>query len=60
MFFASVLVMKEGNTKTIESMADAAAEAEKIKRVFPLTNRVYRLALTAPVTVATNERTLAS
>ena len=39
------------------SLADAAAEAEKRKHLFPLTNRIYRLALTAPVTVATNERT---
>ncbi len=28
-----------------------------MRHVFPLTNRVYRLALTAPVTVAQNERT---
>ena len=27
-----------------------------MRRVFPLTNRIYRLALTAPVTVAQNER----
>ena len=37
--------------------ADAAKEAEKRKHIFPLTSRVYRLALTAPVTVAGNERT---
>ena len=50
----------EGNTETgatIVSLADAAAEPEKRKHPFPLTNRIYRLALTAPVTVATNERT---
>ena len=36
---------------------DAAKEAEKRKHIFPLTSQVYRLALTAPVTVAGNERT---
>ena len=58
--FVNVVNMAEGNTETgatIVSMADAAAEAEKRKHLFPLTNRIYRLALTAPVTVATNERT---
>ena len=52
--------MAEGNTETgatIVCMADAAAEAEKRKHLFPLTNRIYKLALTAPVTVATNQRT---
>ena len=38
-------------------MAEAAKEAEKRKHIFPLTSRVYRLALTAPVTVAGNVRT---
>ena len=38
-------------------MAEAAKEAEKRKHIFPFTSRVYRLALTAPVTVAGNERT---
>ena len=49
-----VCTMKE---KAIKSFAEAAEEAEKMRRVFPLTNRIYRLALTAPVTVAQNERT---
>ena len=58
--FVNVVNITEGNTETgatIVSLADAAAEAEKRKHLFPLTNRIYRLALTAPVTVATNERT---
>ena len=56
--FVNVVYMTEENTETgatIMSMADA--EAEKRKQLFPLTNRIYRLALTAPITVATNERT---
>ena len=28
-----------------------------MRRILPITNRIYRLALTAPVTVAQNERT---
>ena len=51
------VVMKEGYVNPIESLADAAKEAERRKHIFPLTSRVYRLALTAPVTVAGNERT---
>ena len=46
--FVNVVNMAEGNTETgatIVSMADAAAEAEKRKHLFPLTNRIYRLAL---------------
>ena len=53
-----VNVVNEGNTTNpIQSLAEAAKEAEKRKHIFPLTSRVYRLALTAPVTVAENERT---
>ena len=35
----------------------AAKKAEEMKLVFPLTNRAFRLVLTAPVTVAKDERT---
>ncbi len=51
------VVMNERNANHIQSLADAAKEAEKRKHIFPLTSQVYRLALTAPVTVAGNERT---
>ncbi|CAB3994785.1 zinc finger MYM-type 1-like [Paramuricea clavata] len=50
------VVMNEGNTNPIQSLADAAKEAEKRKHIFPLTSQVYRLALTSPVTVVGNER----
>ena len=57
-FEVFVNVVNEGNTTNpIQSLAEAAKEAEKRKHNFPLTSRVYRLALTAPVTVAGNERT---
>ena len=60
-FEVFVNVVNEGNTTNrIESLADAAKEAEKRKHIFPLTSRVYRLALTAPVTMAGNERTFIS
>ena len=56
-----VNVVNEGNTTNpIQSLAEAAKEAEKRKHIFPLTSRVYRLALTAPVTVAENERTFSN
>ena len=48
--FINVVNITEGNNKTsttIVSLADAAAKAEKRKHLFPLTNRIYRLALTA-------------
>lgn len=38
-------------------MAEAASFAEERKNIFPLTNKAYRLLLTAPVTVAKDERT---
>ncbi|CAB3991910.1 zinc finger MYM-type 1-like [Paramuricea clavata] len=41
----------------IQDISDAARIAEKQKSVFPLVNKAYRLALTAPVTVAKDERT---
>ena len=57
-FEVFVNVVNEGNTTNpIQSLAEAGKEAEKRKHIFPLTSRVYRLALTAPVTVAGNERT---
>ena len=57
-FEVFVNVVNEGNTTNpIQSLAEAAKEAEKRKHIFPLTSRVYRLALTAPVIVAGNERT---
>ena len=58
-FEVFVNVVNEGNTTNpIQSLAEAAKESEKRKHIFPLTSLVYRLALTDPVTVAGNERTL--
>ena len=37
-------------------MSDIAQFANKNKATFPLTAKAYRLALTAPVTVAKNKR----
>ena len=51
------VVMNERNANHIQSLADAAKEAEKRKHIFLLTSQVYILALTALVTVAGNERT---
>ena len=47
-----------GLTKTqLESLAEAANFSEVCKSAFPLTNRAFRLLMTAPVTVAQDERT---
>ena len=43
--------------KELTSVADAARFSEERKRIFPLSNRCYRLLMTAPVTVAKDERT---
>ena len=43
------------NTK-FSSLYDAAKFSSKFKSAFPLTNNAYRLLLTAPVTVAKDER----
>ena len=45
-------------TKTkLETLAEAAKFSEVCKSAFPLTNRAFRLLITAPVTVAQDERT---
>ena len=45
-------------TKTkLESLAEAAKFSEVCESAFPLTNRAFRLLMTAPVTVARDERT---
>ena len=45
-------------TKTkLESQAETAKFSEVCKSAFPLTNRAFRLLITAPVTVAQDERT---
>jgi D-ribose pyranose/furanose isomerase RbsD len=45
-------------TKTkFESLAEAAKFSEDCKSAFPLTNKAFRLIMTAPVTVAKDERT---
>ena len=43
------------NTK-FSSLYDTAKFSSKFKSAFPLTNYAYRLLLTAPVTVAKDER----
>ena len=43
--------------KELTSVADAARYSEETKRIFPLSDRCYRLLMTAPVTVAKDERT---
>ena len=39
------------------SVANAANYSEERKTIFPLTNRFYRILMTAPITVAKDERT---
>ena len=39
------------------NITEAAAEIFDQRRVFPLTNRAYALAMTSPISVAKNERT---
>ena len=46
----------EMTRKNFKSLAEAAIFSEEMKGTFPLTNRAYRLLLTAPVTVAKDER----
>ena len=47
-------------TKTkLESLAEAAKFSEVCKSAFPLTNRAFRLLMTASFTVAQGERTSA-
>ena len=46
----------EMSRKNLKSLAEAAIFSEEMKGTFPLTNRAYRLLLTAPVTVAKDER----
>ena len=41
----------------LKSAGDAANFSEERKSIFPLTNKCYRLLMTAPVTVAKDERT---
>ena len=44
------------NKLEIETIAEAARLAMKFGSIFPLTNRCYRLILTAPITSASSER----
>jgi len=46
----------ETTRKNFKSLAETAIFSEEMKGTFPLTNRAYRLLLTAPVTVAKDER----
>ena len=51
--FVNAISEKSG----VNTFKEAAEQAEKMRRIFPITNRIYRLALTAPVTVVQKERT---
>ena len=58
--FVNVVNITEGNTETgatIVSLVDAEAEADKAPFSSDKSDLPYRLALTAPMTVATNKRT---
>ena len=46
----------EMTRKNFKSLAEAAIFSEEMNGTFPLVNRAYRLLLTAPVTVAKDER----
>ena len=52
LFSAHVKISEKGST----SLSKMASLSESLKQAFPLTNSVYRLAETAPVTVAKDER----
>ncbi|CAB3993563.1 zinc finger MYM-type 1-like [Paramuricea clavata] len=51
------LHLKTTHEEDAKDISSAAKKAEEMKLVFPLTNRAFRLVLTAPVTVAKDERT---
>lgn len=46
----------DGNLKNTATVSEAAEFASKNKSVFPLVHQCYQILLTAPVTVASNER----
>ena len=50
-----ILRYSEMTRKSFKSLAEAAIFSEEMKGTFPLTNRAYRLLLTAPVTVPKGE-----
>ena len=45
------------NSNTIKSLNEVMQKSETVKNILPLSNILCRLAFTAPVTVASNERT---
>ena len=54
--FSNFLSHAQLTNQKLDSMSEAAKFSEKWKSAFPLTNKAYRLLLTAPVTVAKDER----
>ena len=46
----------ESTKSNVQDICGAAKVAEEMKSVFPLINKGFRLVLTAPVTVAKDER----
>ena len=54
--FGNVVSYSELTTTKFSSLYDTAKFSSKFKSAFPLTNNAYRLLLTAPVTVAKDER----
>lgn len=56
-FIVHALAHERENNEKLDTVAKVAKHSEVFKSAFPLTNKAYRLLLTAPVTVAKDERT---
>ena len=54
--FGNFVSYSESTNTKFSSLYDTAKFSSKFKSAFPLTNNAYRLLLTAPVTVAKDER----
>ncbi len=55
--FGNLVSYVQLKKKRFDSLANAAVFSEGLKSAFPLTNKAFRLLITAPVTVAKDERT---
>ena len=56
-FVSHALTHERQENKKLDTVADVSKLSEVFKSAFPLTNKAYRLLMTAPVTVAKDERT---
>jgi hypothetical protein len=56
-FVSHALTHERQTNEKLDTVAKVAKLSEDFKSAFPLTNKAYRLLLTAPVTVAKDERT---